>query len=117
MAKSNEPIWWSLFAGGGGVAAMLLPVHIVLFGIAYPLDWWGVRDALSYEKMHALVSCPLVKLYLLALISLPLFHAAHRIKFTLQDLGLKDGKILFSLLFYGGGIVGTLGAACYLFSV
>ncbi len=34
MARSNEPIFWSLFAGGGMVAAMLMPVTVVLTGFA-----------------------------------------------------------------------------------
>ena len=38
MAKSNEPIWWSLFSAGGVVAALLVPVRIFLTGIAWPLQ-------------------------------------------------------------------------------
>ena len=37
MAKSNKPIVWSLFAGGGLLAAFLVPVLIFITGIAAPL--------------------------------------------------------------------------------
>jgi Fumarate reductase subunit D len=33
----NEAFWWSLFAAGGGVAAMLVSVHIIVNGIWEPL--------------------------------------------------------------------------------
>lgn len=34
-----EPLWWVLFSAGGVVAAFLVPAHIVLTGLAMPLDW------------------------------------------------------------------------------
>jgi hypothetical protein len=36
------------------------------------------------------------------------FHAAHRLRFTLADLGLKGLGPLLGILCYGGAIVGTL---------
>ena len=39
MAKSNEPIFWSLFSAGGVVAAFFIPITIVLTGMAVPADW------------------------------------------------------------------------------
>jgi len=37
--RSNEPFLWLLFSTGGVVAAMLIPVHLFLFGLAFPLGW------------------------------------------------------------------------------
>ncbi len=105
-----------MFAGGGGVAAMLLPIHILLFGIAAPLGWVDSAP-FSYEKMHALLSCPAAKIYMLTLIALPLFHAAHRVMFTLIDLGLKDARVVLNLLCHGGAVVGSLAAAYFLWMI
>ena len=37
--KTLEPMWWGLFSAGGVVAAFLIPIHIVLLGLAIPLGW------------------------------------------------------------------------------
>ena len=48
MAKSNEPIWWSLFSAGGMVAAMVLPILIIITGVLVPFGWAG-NDPLNFE--------------------------------------------------------------------
>ena len=113
MAKSNEPIWWSLFSAGGVVAALLVPVNIFLTGIAWPL---GILpgDFLQYSRMQALMSHPLVRLYCFVLISLPLFHWAHRFRFTLVDLGLKSAHALIATVCYGTAIIVTIAAGIIL---
>jgi fumarate reductase subunit D len=106
MARSNDPFWWALFAVGGAVAAFLVPVQIVLTGIAGPAGW--VRESFEYDRVRALVSHPVSRLYLFVLISLPLFHWAHRFRFTLIDLGLKGGRGLVAVACYGSAIVGAI---------
>ncbi len=106
MARSSEPFWWSLFAAGGVVAAFFVPIHIVLTGIAAPAGW--VREAFEYHRVLTLVSHPISRLYLFVLISLPLFHWAHRFRFILIDFGLKGGRLPVAIACYGGAIVGTL---------
>ena len=106
MAKSNEAFWWLLFGAGGTVAAFLAPLQILLTGIAAPAGWF--REALEYNRVLALVSHPVTRLYLFALISLPLFHWAHRFRFTLIDLGLKSGQRAVAVLCYGSAIVGAI---------
>ncbi|MBV8891491.1 MAG: fumarate reductase subunit D, partial [Acidobacteria bacterium] len=39
MLRSNEAPLWALFSTGGVVAAFLIPVHLVLFGLVFPLGW------------------------------------------------------------------------------
>ena len=73
--KTLEPFLWTLFSAGGVVAALLIPIHILLFGLAFPLGWLGEP---SYDRLVGLVRNPLVRVYLLVLCTLPLFHAAHR---------------------------------------
>ncbi|MBI3935008.1 MAG: fumarate reductase subunit D [Acidobacteria bacterium] len=113
MAKSNEPIWWALFSAGGVVAAFLIPIHIFLTGIAWPL---GIlpEQALEYTRVQTLLSHPIARLYCFVLISLPLFHWAHRFRFTLIDLGLHGGKTLLAMLCYGTAIVATVASAVLL---
>ncbi len=116
MAKqSNEAFFWMLFSAGGVVAALLIPVHLFLFGVAIPLGW---VQAPSYEHVMSLLRMPLVRIYLLILCSLPLFHWAHRFRYTLYDgLQVKHlNEIIFTLC-YGGAVVGSVVAAWLLWSV
>jgi fumarate reductase subunit D len=104
--KPIEPFLWALFSGGGVVAAFLIPVHLFLFGLAFPLGW---LQGPSYENLLALVKLPLTRIYLFVLCSLPLFHWAHRFKYTLYDgLQIKHLNELINTFCYGGAIVGTL---------
>jgi fumarate reductase subunit D len=118
MSRSNEAFWWSLFMAGAGVAAMLIPVHIVLTGIVAPLSW-SSTGAFGYERMRALVSHPLTKLYLFVLISLPFFHCAHRVRHTLYDLGLglRRYQTPIAVLCYGAAMIGTVAAGAILLSI
>ncbi len=106
MAKSFEPFWWSLFGAGGVIAAFFVPVHIILTGIAAPAGW--ASGAFAYPRMVALLSHPVIRGYLFVLIALPLFHWAHRFRFTLVDLGLKRGQHAVAIACYGTAIVGTI---------
>ncbi len=105
MARSkNEAFWWSLFAAGGGVAAILVPIHIIVNGIGEPLAW------ASPSWIRELVSNPLVKLYFLVLFSLPFFHCAHRIRHVLYDSGLRGMQAPVAIVCYGAALASTLWA-------
>ena len=108
MAKSNEPIVWSLFSAGGVLTALTVPALIVLLGFAIPLGWITP----SHEHINTLVGHPLTRLFVVALVSLGLFHWAHRFRFTLIDIGLHSLETLITVLCYGAAIVGT-GVAVY----
>lgn len=116
MARSNEAFWWSLFAAGGAIAALLVPVHIVLAGIAIPLGWVSAGPS-GYGRMLALVSHPLTRLYLFVLISLSFFHCTHRIRHTLYDLGLREHQTPIAILCYGAAIIGTVVTAGIILSI
>ncbi len=91
---------------GGVVAAFFIPVHLFLFGLAFPLGWLTPP---SYESLAALARNPFARLYLFVLCSLPLFHWAHRFKYTLYDgLQIKHLNEVINTFCYGGAIVGTL---------
>lgn len=108
MAKSNEPIWWSLFSAGGVVAAFFFPVTIVITAIAFSTDW------ISAEGLHQLARHPLARIYLFLLISLPLFHWAHRFRYVAIDLGLKGLSGILPVVCYGAALLGTGLAAFFL---
>ncbi len=87
MAKSNKPIVWSLFAAGGTMAAFLAPVLVLLF-LLVALGHTPVL--LSYANLHAFAASVLGKVFLLGVIVLFLWHAAHRLRVTLHDFGLRQ---------------------------
>lgn len=113
VVKSNEPIWWSLFSAGGMIAAMVLPVLMVITGIVVPFGLAG-EDPLNFERIHSAVSHSVTKLILGVVIALPFFHWAHRFRFTLVDIGLKPLSTLITILCYGGAIAGTVVAVMVL---
>ena len=109
------PLLWLLFSAGGTVAAFLFPIHLFLAGLAFPLGW---LDAPRHEFLHRLVAHPVTRLYLFVLISLPLFHWAHRFRYTLYDgLQLKHLTMLIAVLCYGAAVLGTLAAAVVLWRI
>jgi len=105
MAKSNEPFWWALFGAGGMVAALFLPATVLVTGIGVPVG------SVTEDHLRSLLSNPLVRLYLFVLISLSLFHWAHRFRFTLVDLGLQAARGAVAWLCYGSAVLGTVLAA------
>lgn len=110
-----EPLLWSLFSAGGVVAAFLIPVHLFLFGLAIPLGW---LEPASYDHTIALVRHPLGRVYLFVMCTLPLFHWAHRFRYTLYDgLQIKHLNEVINFLCYGGAVVGTILAGYLLWSV
>ncbi|MBS1789318.1 MAG: fumarate reductase subunit FrdD [Acidobacteria bacterium] len=116
MAKrSNEPFLWSLFSSGGMIAALMFPILLFLFGLAFPLGW---LEAPGYGSLLALVRHPLTRLVLFGLCSLPLFHGAHRFRFTLYDgLQIKHLNELIAVFCYGSAIAGTILAAYLLWII
>jgi fumarate reductase subunit D len=109
MAKRTiEPLLWSLFSAGGTLAALLIPIHLLLFGVAFPLGMGGP----TREEQVKILAHPVARIYLFVLCTLALFHAAHRIRFTLYDgLQIKHLNEVINTISYGGAIAGTVTAA------
>jgi len=94
--------WWFMFAQGGVIAAILLPVHILFQGILGPLGL--VRVASLHDSN--IIGNPIVKLYLLVLIAVPFFHFAHRLRYLLVDFGVPAARSLpAQVVFYGGAVL------------
>jgi len=106
MARSNEPLWYGPFSVGMMIGALCVPALIVITGFVLPLLL--PHDAVSAQKC---ISHPLTRLFLFVVISLSLFHWAHRFRYILFDLGLKGGRTAVAAACYGAAIVGTVVAA------
>jgi fumarate reductase subunit D len=100
MARSNKPILWLPFAAGGLVAALIVPVLILITGVLVPM---GLLH-LPYEKMAAFAHNPAGKLILFGVVALPAWHAAHRLRMTAHDLGFGDG-VTVKTICYGSAWV------------
>ena len=110
MAKSNKPIFWGLFAAGGTLAAFLAPALALLFVM---VSLGHAPGLFSYDRLHAFAGHWFAKLFLFGVISLFLWHAAHRLRVTLFDFGLRqDGKV--AVLAYIVAAAGTVLCALYL---
>ena len=115
LKRNNDPFWWTLFGAGGTISAFFIPVHIFLMGIAIPMGWFETPD---YENILALVRHPISRIYLFTVITLSLFHWAHRFRYTLYDgLQLKHLEQLIVVFCYGGAILGTVTAAVFLLQI
>jgi fumarate reductase subunit D len=110
MAKQRiEPVLWLLFSAGGLVAALLIPVLLLLFGVVFPLGWVTPPD---HEHLLAVLRHPLTRLALLGLCVLALFHWAHRFKYTLYDgLQWQPYHASINAFCYGGAVTGSAVAA------
>ncbi len=106
--RSLEPLLWMLFSAGGVLAALFIPVLLVLFGLAFPL---GLLPAPGHQHLLALMAHPLTRVVLFVLCMMALFHAAHRFRYTLYDgLQIKHLNEIITLICYGTAIVGSVAA-------
>ena len=113
MAKSNKPIFWSLFAAGGTLAAFLAPVLVLLFLLT---SLGHAPDLFSYAKLHAFAAHWFGKLFLLVVITLFLWHAAHRLRITLYDFGLRQDSVV-AVVVYVTAALGTILSVVYLLRI
>ena len=113
MAKSNKPLVWGPFAAGGTVTAFLTPGIILLTLLVALGHAPGLFD---YERMHALVSHGFVKVVIVGVVFLSLWSAAHRLRITCYDFGVRADTVVAAVV-YCVAVLGTLATAAYLFSI
>lgn len=113
MAKSNKPIVWGPFAAGGTLTAFLTPALMVLTLLAAV---GRVPEALSYERLHAFGASWPGKAALVVTVGLSLWSAAHRLRITAYDLGLRADPAVAALV-YTGAIAGTAAALFFLLRI
>ena len=85
IRRSAEPLLWMVFSAGGVVAALVLPMLLFLFGVAFPLGWLTPPSAA----------------HLAAVIGHPLY----------DGLQIKHLNEVIALLCYGSAIVGSVASA------
>ncbi|HEY9294705.1 MAG TPA: fumarate reductase subunit FrdD [Microlunatus sp.] len=108
-----EPVLWLGFSAGGVVASMLLPVMILLFGLALPLGWVDI----DYEHLLAVIGHPVtVVLLAIAMIAM-LVHAGHRFRYTLYDGLQVKHRGLVAVICYGLAVIGSIAAVVILIMV
>lgn len=110
LKRSHAPIFWLLFGAGGLLAALIGPMLVFITGIGVPLGLVTPRDLMSYPRMLAFAQSWSGKLFLFAVVTLFLWHAAHRILHTLHDLGVPAGAAA-KWVCYGVPLLATIAAA------
>jgi succinate dehydrogenase subunit D len=113
--RTIEPLLWLVCSAGGVLTALLVPVLLFLFGLAFPLGWLSPP---SHGHLLAVLGHPATRVALFLLCWLALFHWAHRFRYTLYDgLQIKHLNELIDLFCYGGAIVGSVVAGYLLWQI
>ncbi|HUL92643.1 MAG TPA: fumarate reductase subunit FrdD [Burkholderiales bacterium] len=110
MAKSNKPIVWGPFAAGGTLTAFLTPALIVLTLLA---AFGHVPELLAYERLRAFAGHGIVKLLVVGVVFLSLWSAAHRLRITCYDLGVRADTLVAAVV-YAAALMGTAASALFL---
>jgi len=113
MAIAKKAVVWGLFAAGGTVAAFLFPALIALFLL---IAAGKVPDGLQYANIQAFASSLSGKVILFVVISLALWHAAHRLRVVFHDFGVRMDKTVARAVYLVAAI-GTLMTAFYLYAI
>jgi fumarate reductase subunit D len=113
--RSNAPIFWAMFGGGGTLSSLAGPALVLITGLLVPLGLLA-SGTMSYARMLAFAQNPLGKLLLLAVVVLFAWHAVHRIYKSLHDFGIHPGPVP-ALACYGSAMVCTVLAAVGLLRV
>ncbi|HRF63329.1 MAG TPA: fumarate reductase subunit D [Candidatus Competibacter sp.] len=110
MAKSNKPIVWGLFAAGGTVTAFITPVLVLLTLFAAMRFSPGM---FTYEHLHALAANWLGKLIIFGIVTLSLWHAAHRLRVTVHDFGVRSDLVVATIVY----MIAAIGTVSTIFSL
>jgi len=113
MARSNKPIVWGPFAAGGTLTAFVTPA-LVLITLLAALG--RAPDLLAYERLHGLAGPWLVKLAVAGFVFLSLWSAAHRLRITCYDLGVRADTVVATIV-YAAALAGTGASVLYLFRI
>ena len=99
MKRAHEPIFWSLFAGGGMATALVLPAVLLILVFFLPLHLVD-GQAFSYNRILNMSGHWLGQLVWFFVLALPAWHALHRLFHLTQDFKLGRAR-LFAVLCYG----------------
>ena len=105
MRPSNEPFFWAIFSAGGMIVAFLMPVLIIITGFLVP------AGGVEFEQLDNLFGNWLVRLIIFGVAFFTFWHAAHRIRHLLKDLGLRSGATPLAVVCYLAALAGAAWAA------
>jgi fumarate reductase subunit D len=102
-----EPVVWLLFGQGILIGTMLLTGWILVVGLGVPA---GIvpPEALTFARAHDLASSLLGRLFLLALLVLPLWKGAHHVRSLSIDFGGFSRDAAVATLMYAIAALGSL---------
>lgn len=112
----TEGLIWALFAQSAVLTALLVPAHILVQGVLGPLGIVPSFDQ-HYSTFAGALSNWLVKIYLLVLFGSAFWVFAHRVRYTLMEVGVPGGKQRLGLVTYGVAAAATLVAVYLLLTV
>jgi succinate dehydrogenase subunit D len=113
MAISNKPLVWGPFAAGGTITAFVTPALVLLTLLA---ALGHAPDLFAYDRLHALAGHWVAKLAIAGTVFLSLWSAAHRLRITCYDLGLRADAVVASIV-YAGALAGTAASVVYLLRI
>jgi len=105
MRPSNEPLFWAIFSAGGMVLALIAPILIVITGFLVP------AETVEGDRLFDLFDNWFVRLVILGVAFMAFFHAGHRLRHTLIDLGLRGAAMPVAVVCYLAALAGTVWAA------
>ena len=103
----DEPLWWGLFSAGGVCFAVFLPAVILFVGVLLPLGLLPA-EALSHARASALLFSVPGFLFVGAVVCLPLFHAAHRLRHGLFDIRVGRDTVNKKLMYGAAALLSVL---------
>lgn len=112
--RSNSPIFWVLFGGGGMMAALFGPALVLITGLGVPMGFFG--GLMSYPRALAIAQNFIGKGFLFVVIMLMAWHAAHRLLCTVHDFGIHKTPLV-KTIFYGFAALVTVVAAANLLAI
>ncbi|MCZ6613583.1 MAG: hypothetical protein O7B32_03130 [Thaumarchaeota archaeon] len=93
-----EAVLWLTFTLGGFIAALFIPVIIVINNLAPGIGALS-QEIVSYDSMLARLG-PLARIFFLIVVVASIYHGMHRFKFVLFDIGLLKFKTPIYVLTY-----------------
>ncbi|MEP7068031.1 MAG: fumarate reductase subunit FrdD [Usitatibacter sp.] len=116
MKRSNQPFFWLLFGAGGVLSALIGAMLVFITGVAAPLGLGVSASLMSYPHALAFAHGIPGKAFLFAVVSLFLWHAAHRVCHSLHDVGIHPGTVARAAT-YGVALTATVAVLAALLAI
>jgi fumarate reductase subunit D len=90
--------------------ALLAPALIIVTGFLVP------AKAVSFARLHAIVTNPVGRVVLFGVAALTFFHWAHRFRHVLIDVGMRRYGVPLAIVCYLAALGGTIWAGIVAFT-